>query len=286
MLHFRLLCLCVAVVVMKQAEGNKMNYYLLQDILNRGEQEPSDSLEQQLPGNLLFEPESYRIRKDNSELLDRFRLQTRDDILLPNGPQPRKESLEQSLLYGHQYVQGGAGEGKQHLKPDGSIDNIQVIKSDAVLPAYCNPPNPCPVGYTAEDGCLEEFENSAAFSKEYQASQECMCDSEHMFNCLGNNNENELEALTRSIQTSDTIMDNALDKIIDNIDDKQKHKVVAKKFFTKRSPRSKRSTISQKHKEMKRSSKCVGGKCYRPNPFLAGPKLPVVAKKSPHTAKL
>lgn len=44
--------------------------------------------------------------------------------------------------------QGGAGEGAQRLKPDGSVKNIQVIKTDAVLPAYCNPPNPCPLGYT------------------------------------------------------------------------------------------------------------------------------------------
>ena len=77
-------------------------------------------------------------------------------------------------------------------------------KTENVLPAYCNPPNPCPIGYTgkfrllliavvgnqfeiqlcslciAEDGCLEEFENTAAFSREYQAAQDCMCDTEHM----------------------------------------------------------------------------------------------------------
>ena len=39
-----------------------------------------------------------------------------------------------------------------------------------VLPAYCDPPNPCPAGYTAEDGCIqmEEFENKAEFSRKYQ----------------------------------------------------------------------------------------------------------------------
>ncbi len=57
------------------------------------------------------------------------------------------------------------------------------VKTDAVLPAYCNPPNPCPVGFTAEDGCIETFENTAAFSRAYQASQDCMCDTEHMFDC-------------------------------------------------------------------------------------------------------
>merc|ERR1712203_667570 len=40
-------------------------------------------------------------------------------------------------------------------------------------------------GYTAEDGCIEveEFENEAEFSRNYQAAQSCMCDSEHTFTC-------------------------------------------------------------------------------------------------------
>ncbi|UXI17569.1 putative U3 small nucleolar RNA-associated protein 11 [Sarcoptes scabiei] len=167
-----------------------------------------------------------------NELLDRYRFQTRDDVLLPREPVPRKEFLEHSSLYGHQYVQGGAGEGSQHLRPDGSIPNIQVIKSDSVLPAYCNPPNPCPIGYTSEDGCLEEFENSAEFSKEYQSSQECMCDSEHMFSCPGNTDENELETLARSIQNEGLTLDNTLNHLMETMD--KNHKVVAKKYFIKR----------------------------------------------------
>jgi len=184
-----------------------------------------------------------------------FRLQTRDDVLLPHGAVPRKEYLEHSSLWGHQYMQGGAGEGQQRLKPDGSIKNIQVIKTDAVLPAYCNPPNPCPLGFTADDGCLEEFENTATFSREYQASQDCMCDNEHMFDCPGNNDENELETLARSIQ-NEGIMDSTLDKI-SKMQPAVDHKVVAKKFFSKKSS----------------------------NPLLIGEKLPIVAKKSPKTAK-
>ena len=38
----------------------------------------------------------------------------------------------------------------------------------AMLPAYCDPPNPCPLGYTEADGCLDEFENSSEFSRIYQ----------------------------------------------------------------------------------------------------------------------
>ena len=43
---------------------------------------------------------------------------------------------------------GGAGEGKQHLSPEGDINNTQEVKSDESLPFYCHPPNPCPKGYT------------------------------------------------------------------------------------------------------------------------------------------
>lgn len=30
---------------------------------------------------------------------------------------------------------------------------------------------------------MEDFENSATFSRNYQALQDCMCDTEHMFDC-------------------------------------------------------------------------------------------------------
>ncbi|XP_049867924.1 uncharacterized protein LOC126368083 [Pectinophora gossypiella] len=108
------------------------------------------------------------------------------DSLLDGNPNPSlrdQEYLQHSSLWGHQYMTGGAGEGEQRLLPSGVVPNKQMIKTDAVLPAYCNPPNPCPVGYTEEQGCISEFENTAAFSREYQLAQRCMCDGEHMFSC-------------------------------------------------------------------------------------------------------
>lgn len=128
--------------------------------------------------------------------------------------------------------------GFQRLKPDGSIKNIQVVKTDAALPAYCNPPNPCPVGYTAKDGCLEEFVNTAAFSREYQAGQECMCDTEHMFDCPGNDNDNEaeLDTLARTLQNHE-LNESELDQFVESMTgshDNVDHKVVAKKYFTKK----------------------------------------------------
>ena len=53
----------------------------------------------------------------------------------------------------------------------------------SMLPAYCDPPNPCPIGYTSADGCIEDFENTSEFSRRYQSSQKCICDTEHMFDC-------------------------------------------------------------------------------------------------------
>lgn len=109
------------------------------------------------------------------------RLTDYDSIMERGNPHPStrdSEYMQHSSLWGHQFISGGAGEGPQVAKPQ--------VKTDATLPAYCNPPNPCPVGYTEEQGCTLEFENTASFSREYQAAQECMCDSEHMFECPSN----------------------------------------------------------------------------------------------------
>ena len=59
----------------------------------------------------------------------------------------------------------------------------QAPNPTSMLPAYCDPPNPCPIGYTSADGCIEDFENTSEFSRRYQASQKCICDTEHMFDC-------------------------------------------------------------------------------------------------------
>ncbi|MFH4983478.1 hypothetical protein AB6A40_010187 [Gnathostoma spinigerum] len=95
------------------------------------------------------------------------------------------EALPDAISTGHKFMTGGAGEGDQKLRPESPFEERQQVKSDNVLPAYCNPPNPCPIGYTADDGCLEEFDNTAAFSRDYQQAQECICDQEHMFDCPG-----------------------------------------------------------------------------------------------------
>ncbi|KAL5009138.1 hypothetical protein ScPMuIL_014719 [Solemya velum] len=88
----------------------------------------------------------------------------RDQEYAEQGPQ----------LWGYQSVSGGTGDGKE---------NPKMVKTDKVLPAYCNPPNPCPKGYTADKNCLENFENSGENNRRLLEEQDCPCDAEHMFQC-------------------------------------------------------------------------------------------------------
>jgi len=165
------------------------------------------------------------------------------------------ELLAQSSLWGHKYMAGGAGKGGQYLMPDGSVISKQEVKTDAVLPAYCEPPNPCPPGFTGEDGCLEDFENSADFSREYQARQDCMCDEEHMFSCPPSHKK-----VSDLLHAEDAAViaefSDGLNRLLQNANIKDHHKtLVAKKFHAKRAPAKR-------------------------NPYLAdGEPLRVVAKK-------
>lgn len=134
-------------------------------------------------------------------------------------------------------MSGGAAEEPHRPKP-------AEVKTDATLPAYCNPPNPCPVGYTEEQGCITDFENTASFSREYQASQDCMCDAEHMFDCPGQEQAD-----------SNRQIDSDIESFLASQFQGQEHKnLVAKKFHLDK----------------------------RVNPYLEGEKLPVAAKKGLH----
>lgn len=130
---------------------------------------------------------------------------------------------------------------------DGTLKSAQIesqyktrVKNEASLPAYCNPPNPCPVGYTEDQHCTTDFENTSAFSRDYQAAQECMCDHEHMFNCPPKDTNDNGGALDFD---SDVKM--LLSKQIE--------------------------LLSQQHKNLVAQSDI--------NPFLVGDKLPIAAKK-------
>lgn len=95
--------------------------------------------------------------------------------LFPGAQARDEEHLEHSALQGLHAVAGGTAEGQPPQK---------LVKTDKPLPAYCNPPNPCPLGKTAAaDNCVENFENSMENNKRLLKEQDCPCDTEHMFSC-------------------------------------------------------------------------------------------------------
>ncbi|XP_077367470.1 neuroendocrine protein 7B2 [Festucalex cinctus] len=78
-------------------------------------------------------------------------------------------------IVGPQSIQGGAHEGLQHLGPYGNIPNIVAELAGDNVPkdfsddhSYPDPPNPCPQGKTAADGCLDNAPDTADFSREFQ----------------------------------------------------------------------------------------------------------------------
>ncbi|XP_028460442.1 neuroendocrine protein 7B2 [Perca flavescens] len=93
-------------------------------------------------------------------------------------------------IVGPQSIQGGAHEGLQHLGPFGNIPNIVAELTGDNVPkdfsedhGYPDPPNPCPLGKTAADGCLENAPDTAEFSREFQKHQH-LFDPEHDYPAL------------------------------------------------------------------------------------------------------
>lgn len=158
---------------------------LLREIVDRMGKDLSDAADSYIDPMPLNEMPSARLSlmsRAGNKVLEAEQMDY--DSLLDGNPNPAlrdQEFAQHSSLWGHHFVSGGHGEGGDSM-PAG-FGRMPQIKTDASLPAYCNPPNPCPVGFTEEQGCLMDFENTAGFSRDYQAAQECMCDGEHMFDC-------------------------------------------------------------------------------------------------------
>ncbi|RZF39517.1 hypothetical protein LSTR_LSTR001038 [Laodelphax striatellus] len=197
------------------------NEHLLTDSLLR---EVVDRMGHDLAESYLDYPSSPNGgRLSMSALMARADKDMDDAPFYPDSPSPSlrdQEYIQHSNLWGHHYLTGGNGEGGHRISFGGNGGGTGKVKSDASLPAYCNPPNPCPIGFSAEDDCLEQYENTAAFSRDYQAAQDCMCDSEHMFDCERKNPHNALD----DADLAD------YDMQIDN----QHKNLVAKKFHVKK----------------------------------------------------
>ncbi|ELU00636.1 hypothetical protein CAPTEDRAFT_220347 [Capitella teleta] len=189
--------------------------------------------------------------------------------------------------HGFIHMSGGAGEGMQHLTPEGTQNNHLEVKTDEGLPFYCHPPNPCPKGYNpTSDECIDSklFKDTAESQKmwiEAMTKQgRCSCDQEHMFECPKEQTSNGISGLggsskgVESREDFDSIFSNFWDdgqtEDLFGAQDKRHPFVVAKK-----SPRVKRNAaddamIEEQLAKMKRKVD---------NPYLQGQRLPTAAKK-------
>lgn len=73
------------------------------------------------------------------------------DTLNPNPSIRDQEYLQHSTLWSHQRVNNNNNKGNdRHKIQSTGLKGIKDEKTENPLPAYCTPPNPCPVGYTSE----------------------------------------------------------------------------------------------------------------------------------------
>lgn len=73
-----------------------------------------------------------------------------DEVSLHPSLRDREHLSHGHLLGGSQF--SGNNYGTMRIKPagGGAPPATSQRKTDGVLPAYCNPPNPCPLGYTGQ----------------------------------------------------------------------------------------------------------------------------------------
>ncbi|VDM22125.1 unnamed protein product [Hydatigera taeniaeformis] len=136
------------------------------------------------------------------------------------------EFAPQDSMWGTHRVSGGSSEvgrwmdyavfGAQAQEDDDDNENGEELtamepgpKSEVKLdqlPAYCDPPNPCPIGYdpaTLATPCDEGVVNTAEFNRNWilrkMRNGECLCDEEHMESCprVSRASEGTLESFHR-----------------------------------------------------------------------------------------
>lgn len=177
-----------------------------------------------------------------------------------------KEFLEQPSKWGYQYISGGAGEGDQHLTPEGKENNTQETKSDEALPFYCHPPNPCPKGFTEKDGCDPVIQDNADVQKKWindmQAAKKCACDEEHMFSCNKDG----------ATVNSQGIHKDALDEVLESLLQDKTNNPYGQ-------GEKRRTVVAKKSPIVKREAELMPGQGEMPFVYQAEKELKRVAKK-------
>ncbi|CAH8452746.1 unnamed protein product [Schistosoma margrebowiei] len=131
----------------------------------------------------------------------------------PSLTERRNEIAYQNSLWGEHKVSGGSSETGQWIDyallgaeaQDKTANNLNLsseLESSHIeskfdnLPAYCDPPNPCPLNYKSNDlptPCDQDIEDTIEFNRHWiirkMQNGECSCDNEHMDNCPVESNE-------------------------------------------------------------------------------------------------
>ncbi|KAK0074689.1 hypothetical protein PV325_007943 [Microctonus aethiopoides] len=184
---------------------NPMKDRLLSDIMIR-------NIIDRMSNELVDAADSYLDYQDDVHVNDDFYKENeysrkipfdydRFDELNPNPSTRDQEYLQHSTLVSNQQLNDNSD--SSHKIELAGHKGIKEEKNKNPLPAYCTPPNPCPIGYTSENNCLETFENTAAFSRDFQGAQDCMCDTEHMMDCSSNGENIQDGGLSSHITNSD-----------------------------------------------------------------------------------
>jgi len=75
------------------------------------------------------------------------------DTLNPNPSIRDQEYLQHSTLWSHRFNNNNNNNNDKSNDRHKILSNLKGIKDEKTenpLPAYCTPPNPCPVGYTSK----------------------------------------------------------------------------------------------------------------------------------------
>ncbi|CAH8472231.1 unnamed protein product [Schistosoma bovis] len=132
----------------------------------------------------------------------------------PSLTERRNEIAYQNSLWGEHKVSGGSSETGQwidyallgaeaqdtianNLNLSSELESSHIESKFDNLPAYCDPPNPCPLNYKSNDlptPCDQDIEDTIEFNRHWiirkMQNGECSCDNEHMDNCPVESNEN------------------------------------------------------------------------------------------------
>ncbi|KAL3265537.1 hypothetical protein HHI36_009742 [Cryptolaemus montrouzieri] len=130
-------------------------------------------------------------------------------------------------------------------------------------------------GDPVKEGCLKHFENTAAFSRRFQEEQDCMCDTEHMFDCPDNTDpflDDPMDSF------NDFEFDQFVRQHIQNIDQNfEGNRMLFQGLYNGKSGLTRTKGVQGlNHKNL--VAKKLNKDDSR-NPFLSGERLPVAAKK-------